>query len=162
MRPSPITITDRCGPGRVIGATFNNTSARAKPRRRSKHRCRSSRSDFAPATYRAFISNMRRSAVTLGSRLFSGPTRWSGRDLAFGRFLVAAATPIDDTAWNEECSGGRILSGYRDAEPYRRSYLPYGVISPSGCGSVCNRIIQRFILPELQLMSLDCVGVRKA
>ena len=45
MRPSPITITDRCGPGRVTGATFNNTSARAKPRRRSKRRCRSSPSD---------------------------------------------------------------------------------------------------------------------
>jgi hypothetical protein len=47
IRPSPITISDRCGLGRVTGAInkMPYTSARAKPRRRPKHRCQSSRSD---------------------------------------------------------------------------------------------------------------------
>jgi len=59
IRPSPITIWDRCGPGRITGATFN--SARAKPRRRSKHRCRSSPSD-ALARWKV-VSTIRRNVA---------------------------------------------------------------------------------------------------
>jgi hypothetical protein len=50
--PSRTTISVRCGPGRVTGATLTPyTSARAKPRRRSKHRRRSSRSDSQQLAY---------------------------------------------------------------------------------------------------------------
>jgi hypothetical protein len=60
IRPSPITIWDRCGPGLVLSATLQYTvSARAKPRRRSKHRRHSSRSDFAQFScgYRSLPAN---------------------------------------------------------------------------------------------------------
>jgi hypothetical protein len=52
IRPSPITISDRCGPGRVTGATLNKyTSARAKPRRRS------SRSDSSWCAWKVVSAN---------------------------------------------------------------------------------------------------------
>ena len=54
IRPSPISISDRCGPTRVTGAKMPYTSARAKPRRRSKHRRRSSRSDSRWCAGRSF------------------------------------------------------------------------------------------------------------
>src|SRR5262249_44878127 len=54
IKRSPITISDRCGPGRVLSATSPYTSARAKPHRRSKHRRRSSRSD---SRWRSGVAN---------------------------------------------------------------------------------------------------------
>jgi hypothetical protein len=49
--PSRTIISDRCGPGRITGAKMPSTSARAKPRRRLKHRRRSSRSDSQQLAY---------------------------------------------------------------------------------------------------------------